>query len=129
MRTVYMRGKPRRVLVLTFSRTRIQMFKELALNDIGYTELSKKYGITKDRARKTTGQIVYWLKMLAEDVKDEEMEAITLRREAYEQKYSVRQYLSTYGLFLISKIEHYQTTGRIRLTDEDVGTKAVWEMY
>lgn len=105
----------------------MQMFRELALDNIGYTELSRKYGITKDRARTTAGQFVYWLRRLAEDAKDEEMETITLRRETYESKLSVRQYLDAYGQFLIGKIDYYEGIGRIKISDQVEGTQSEWK--
>jgi hemolysin activation/secretion protein len=131
MRTIYARNKPRTVLVITFAKARIDMFKELALTNAGYTELSKKYGVSKDRARTTAGQIIYWLKRIAQDAKDEEMETITLRRETYESNLSVRQYLDAYGQFLINKIEYYEGLGRIIISDKVEGTeselKTIWE--
>lgn len=126
MRTMYSRGKPQKVLVLTFSRYRMAMFKEITLRNTGYTEISKKYGITKDRARKTSGQFIYWLRRLAQDAKDEELETIILRRETYESNKSVRQYLEAYAELIVNKIDHYEKAGRIKITENDLGTKHEW---
>lgn len=127
MRTIYKHGKSIKILVVTFPKIRMEMFLALAQGNVGYSELSKQYGITKHRARTTAGQFIYWLRRIAEDLNDEEIETIMLRRETYESQLSVRQFLEKYGQFLIRKIERYQILGRIKISDNLKCTHSEWK--
>lgn len=126
MKTIYDRGKKSRYLVLVFPKDKFEIFLELCADNTKYSDLMKKHEITSHVARSIAGKTIYWLRRLAEDCRDEEMETITLRRKTFESHLSVRQYLERYGQFFIEKIEHYQKSGRILISSDIEGTKSIW---
>lgn len=126
MKSIYSRGKTIKILVVVFPKNKYDLFMELAKENTSYPELAKKYGVSHNNARNTAGQVIFWLRKLAEDLRDEELETITLRRETFESNLSVRQYLDKYGDIFVDKIMTYKRLGRIIVEDVD-GIVGVWK--
>lgn len=122
----YKRGRNQKRLVVIFPKVKFDIFIELATHHAKYSELVDKHKISKHVARDLAGKTIYWLRRIAEEARDEELETITLRRQTYERDLSIRQYLEKYGEFFVTKIKYYQHIGVIEVSEEIDGTRSEW---